>query len=699
MRRTATLLTALTLLLLAGTASAAYKYPPGPPFRTCPDTLTIFDIQRADTTIVPCSPARLDTVWGIKGIVTGFDLRASAFAVYMQTDANPAAYNGIDVFTGATNYASAPYSLAIGDQIAVYGTTQEFPAANGETEIEGPDAAQGTNDIIVRKYGSTTPLSPYIVTTTQLNWVPSSPGNEGEKYEGTFVRIRGPLRVARVTPAGGAGLFNNNWLLVRTTNTADSVMIDGFTLPVAAIANPPLGAIVDSVQGIVNQRDGQGGINSYRIQVRNGNDQFLAVPPTASDAFSVEDNKVRVLFDRNVDVATAQIPGNYSLGSSIDGSTVDAAVVVGGSGSVVELTITTVRFDGDAESITITGVGSQTCPTCVISPGQTLNFIQGVHDIRSIQTPDPTFLPLFDDRSRYASVGQAPGGRLSLRGVATGQFGSLYYMQDPGGGLRSGISVFGPSTTLVPGRKYLIAGRLQEFDFESEIVNTVYIADEGPATAIAPMFGNIHALIDTTTDQSGSVANPEGNNLTGEDYEGVLVKLEGVHITENRTLGQSFFATGFASVGNDTILVSNLNGALNAYDPPDSMTRMDITGVIHYANLRFRICPRNAADIVEYGLLGVGDGQVALDFTVGPNPGRTARVTFALPTARNVNIGVFDLAGRRIATVAKGEFVAGRHTREWNGLDASGNRVRSGMYFYRAQLGADVRNTRAVLID
>lgn len=702
MRKIATLLLGVTLVTgLASQAEAQrYKYPPGPPYRSCPDTLTIFDVQREDTTIAPCHPATLDTVWGVKGIVTGFDRRASSFAIYIQTNSN-AGWNGVNVFTGATNYAGSPYNFVIGDELAVYGTTQEFPASNGETEIEGPDTNQGTNDIIVRKVSGGNPVPPFFVgTTTDFNWVPSSPGNKGEQYEGCLVKIRGPLRVRRVgTGSGQLGLFNNNWLLVNEANPADSVMIDGFTLPPSAIANPPLGAVVDSVQGILNQRNGQGSVNSYRIQLRDGNDQFLATPPGLSDAYPVEDNKIRVVFDRNVHVATAQNTANYSLASAIDGSTVDAAVVVGGSGPVVELTITTVRNDGDAETITVSGVGSATCPTCVISPAQSLNFIQGVLTVRDIQTPDPARLPLYDDRSRFAGPGTAQGTRLSFRATATGQFGNLYYMQDQGGGLRSGLSVFGPSATLVPGRQYLIAGRVQEFDFETEIVNTVYIVDEGAVTPISPMFGNIAVLRDTTTDAGGSVANPEGSSLTGEDYECGLVKLEGVHITENRSLGQSFFVTGFAAVGTDTMLISNLNDALDAYDPPDSMTRMDITGVVHFANGRFRVCPRSAADIVEYGILDVGDEATALEFAVGPNPGRSARVTFALPTARQVDIGVFDLAGRRIATVAKGEFAAGRHSREWNGRDASGKRVGAGMYFYRATLGGEVRSTRAVLID
>lgn len=701
MRRTATLLTGVLLLTcLASTAMAQrWKYPPGPPYRTCPDTLTIVDVQQPDTTIAPCHPATLDTVWGVKGTITGFDLRASSFAIYIQTN-NDLGWNGVNVFTGATNYAGAPYNYAIGDEVAVYGTTQEFPATNGETEIEGPDVNQSTNDIIVRKISGGNPVPPYFVgTTAQLNWIPSSPGNLGEQYEGCLVKIRGPLKVGRVgTGSGQGGLFNNNWLLYNPANPADSVMIDGFTLPPTAVGNPAVGATVDSVQGILNQRNGQGGVNSYRIQIRNGNDQFLATPPNLSDAYPIEDNKLRLVFDRNVDVATAENAANYSLASAIDGSTVDAAVVTGG-GSVVELTITSVRNDGDAETITVSGVGSQTCPTCLISPAQSLNFIQGVLTIADIQAPDPASLASLVDRSRFAGPGTAQGTRLSFRGVATGQFGSLFYMQDAGGGLRSGLSVFGPSATLVPGRQYLIAGRVQEFDFETEIVNTVFIVDEGAVTPIGTMFGNIAVLTDTTLDASGSPADPVGNLLTGEDYECVLVKLEGAHITENRTLGQSFFATGFAAVGSDTILVSNLNGVLAAYDPPDSMTRMDITGVMHYANGRFRICPRSAADIVTYGPLAVGDEGPALAFAVGPNPGRSARVTFALPTGRAVDIGVFDVSGRRVATIAKGEFAAGRHTREWNGRDASGKRVGAGMYFYRAALGSEVRTSRAVLVD
>jgi len=38
----------------------------------------------------------------------------------------------------------------------VYGRTQEFPATDGETEIEGPDGVTSSNDIVIRKVSSGT---------------------------------------------------------------------------------------------------------------------------------------------------------------------------------------------------------------------------------------------------------------------------------------------------------------------------------------------------------------------------------------------------------------------------------------------------------------------------------------------------------------------------------------------------------------
>jgi hypothetical protein len=44
---------------------------------------------------------------------------------------------------------------------------------------------------------------------------------------------------------------------------------------------------------------------------------------------------------------------------------------------------------------------------------------------------------------------------------------------------------------------------------------------------------------------------------------------------------------------------------------------------------------------------------------------------------------VYDLGGRRVASLAAGVLGAGRHTLRWNAQDAAGNRVAAGLYFVR----------------
>jgi hypothetical protein len=354
-----------------------------------------------------------------------------------------------------------------------------------------------------------------------------------------------------------------------------------------------------------------------------------------------------------------------------------------------------------------------------MSPQQTRSFVNGVLDIPTVQAADPSMLSLFDDRSPFAGTGTLPGTRLTVRGVSTGVYGSLYYMQEDGSGaavgpLRSGISIFGPSAPLTPGRKYRVVGQVQEFGNETEIVQTVEVTDEGVAGAQQvpvfasgrtndinalepPLLGDIGVLADTTTDMTGDL-------LTGEDYEGMLVQLDRVWITENRTVGQSFFVTGHCCYGGpgtgDTLLVSNLNGVLNAYDSPDSMSVMNIVGILHFTNGTFRLCPRSAADITNYGILDVnGGGSLSLALKVSPNPARIANVTFALPSKGNVDVSVFDLAGRKITTVAKGSFDAGTYTRRWDGTDRAGNRVPAGVYFYSYKVGSQELRTRGVILN
>ncbi|MBN2565322.1 MAG: T9SS type A sorting domain-containing protein [Candidatus Eisenbacteria bacterium] len=85
---------------------------------------------------------------------------------------------------------------------------------------------------------------------------------------------------------------------------------------------------------------------------------------------------------------------------------------------------------------------------------------------------------------------------------------------------------------------------------------------------------------------------------------------------------------------------------------------------------------------------GVGEvaaaaGRLRID-AVYPNPANPeASVRFTLPRACGVRLAVYDVSGRRVATLVDEVRAAGEHTVEWLGRDDSGRSVASGVYFVR----------------
>lgn len=77
-----------------------------------------------------------------------------------------------------------------------------------------------------------------------------------------------------------------------------------------------------------------------------------------------------------------------------------------------------------------------------------------------------------------------------------------------------------------------------------------------------------------------------------------------------------------------------------------------------------------------------------------PNPfNPMTKISFSLPEAQSVQLTVYGLDGRKIATLADGAFTAGLHEVVWTGRDDAGKGVASGTYIYRIDAGpySDVR--------
>lgn len=82
-----------------------------------------------------------------------------------------------------------------------------------------------------------------------------------------------------------------------------------------------------------------------------------------------------------------------------------------------------------------------------------------------------------------------------------------------------------------------------------------------------------------------------------------------------------------------------------------------------------------------------------------PNPARAgAEIGFELPREARVDAAIFDLSGRRVATLAAGPMGEGHHVLRWNAQDEQGRRAPAGLYFVRFSTPGLTRVQRLALL-
>jgi len=74
------------------------------------------------------------------------------------------------------------------------------------------------------------------------------------------------------------------------------------------------------------------------------------------------------------------------------------------------------------------------------------------------------------------------------------------------------------------------------------------------------------------------------------------------------------------------------------------------------------------------------------------------RIIYALPRPEQVTVALFDVGGRRVATLVDARRPAGEHQIVWEGRTASGRRAPSGVYFVRLATPGFATSSRLVLV-
>ena len=82
-----------------------------------------------------------------------------------------------------------------------------------------------------------------------------------------------------------------------------------------------------------------------------------------------------------------------------------------------------------------------------------------------------------------------------------------------------------------------------------------------------------------------------------------------------------------------------------------------------------------------------------------PNPfNPQTTVSYEISSAGNVDLSVYNIMGQKIATLKSGYAEAGQHSIVWNGLDANGVDVSSGIYFLQLNAGSEVATEKITLL-
>ncbi|NQT62494.1 MAG: T9SS type A sorting domain-containing protein [Candidatus Marinimicrobia bacterium] len=113
--------------------------------------------------------------------------------------------------------------------------------------------------------------------------------------------------------------------------------------------------------------------------------------------------------------------------------------------------------------------------------------------------------------------------------------------------------------------------------------------------------------------------------------------------------------------------------------------------------------PSNGEDYVFPITVGVDDeAELPTAFELKqnyPNPfNPTTTISYSVPEASEIQLGIFNLLGQEIRSLSDGEHQPGVYSTMWDGLNQHGVRVESGIYIYRMSSSAGFSATKKLVM-
>jgi hypothetical protein len=260
----------------------------------------------------------------------------------------------------------------------------------------------------------------------------------------------------------------------------------------------------------------------------------------------------------------------------------------------------------------------------------------------------------------------------------------------------AGIEVFYDSTQIMvnPGDSVQVNGIIAQYYGKTQIV--AYRPDRITLRGVGHM-------PETTVVTCNDLA-----DINGEAHEGTLLRINGVRIlpTPNPwpTLGLS--ATMTMVDADSAVLRIDLSTDIDGQ--PEVSTRANIVGVLSQydystpLNGFYEFMPRFYSDFTWLST-GVGeDVTIPNDYALSqnyPNPfNPSTMISFNLKNKAHVSLSIYNIMGAKVNTLVNQELEPGAHSVRWDGVNGAGEKVSSGIYFYKLDTNEFSATKRMVLL-
>jgi hypothetical protein len=480
----------------------------------------------------------------------------------------------------------------------------------------------------------------------------------------------------------------------------------------AAMGN---GTRIDTIRGYITTASGSEGPRGYRICPINPGDIVFAKAPTPPAIASHRRNPVVVTPDSSARISVrvtqqtnGSLPKTVSLYYSANYAAFTALTMNYQASDTTyvatipqQTTNTVVRyFVAVADSFGQTVRLANSATSGGIASDTSKGFFIYTSLVRALTIQDVQTTPYVNGRTPYL------GAVLSLSGIVTGDTAHIslspattgstnaWYMQStnaPWSGIwltTSDTSAQKQMAALRNGDSITVTGTVQEqFDVTrlGNITSVVKNTSSNPEPA---------PVVRTT-----GAFNVGNGTASAEAYEGMLVRFNNVTVTDvNPTFSDPTEFTVNDGSGAVVVQRSGMYSYSNvAADSALGKTVLKVgnkigalTGIVYYSFNQYKFVPRTNADFVNVTLTGVNDAPASVipaSYTLHqnyPNPfNPTTMIQFALPSAGQTTLRVYNLLGQEMATLVNNVMPAGVHSVRFNASS-----LPSGVYFFRIESGS-----------